>query len=149
MGDSPKSEDRDGIGCPTGSPESLDSGCRGYGFSAKHLAKDRGKENGVGFCEPSALDLFEAVTGDRDERVRKAGRQVAMDDLNRSCGVVLGGQVDSVGLCCDCGIDVGVDEQSCSVRRDNIEDLASEIGERGGEQIFFAELDNVDSLLGP
>jgi hypothetical protein len=112
------------------------------------FVEDGGEEDEV--CVAAGLfDFGESVAGDGDDGWGEAGGSVEFADL--AGGKLAGGrgEVDSVGGGGEGDVGAGVDEEFGWGVAEGFEDAAGEMGDVGGGEIFFAELDVVDAVGGP
>jgi len=148
--DAAESVDRDGSGGGAGFVQGIETGGGGDEVSGNGFSEDRGEEDGVGAVASGDLDLGEGVAGDGDDRGWEAETSVASADVVGEKGGV-GGKVQTVGTALEGGMEAAVDEEAGGGRFgcDGGEDARGQVGEIVGEKVFFAELDEVDSVAGP
>ena len=143
--------DRDGGGCAACVAEPVEALSPDRFPIGEGFFKDGGEENGVGMVFMSAAHVFEGVAGGGDDWRRETDCSVEAADLGWGELVRCGGEVDSGSAGCEGDVGAGVDQQLrwtvfCA---DGGEDFAGKSGDASSGKVFFAELDEVDALVGP
>jgi len=148
-GDAAEGEDGDGRG--GGYAEGFETDGGSDSRTMDGFAEDGAEEDGVGLVGESAGDLVERVAGDGDEGSGEIGATEERADLWRGEFVGGGGEVEAGGAGGEGDVGAGVDEQAGAGAGggDDFDKSAGERSEFGCGEVFFAELDELDSLLCP
>ena len=147
--DSAECQDGDGVGGPAGFAKGLETCCGTDSLASDDLAEDRGKENGVRCGGACPVNLFETVAGNSDDGIGEAGGGVAATDFLLGDGSMTGTDVDPVGPRGDGGLNTGIDKDDGAGRRRDLKDASGDVGDIGGGKVFFADLNDLDALVGP
>lgn len=147
--DAAEGEDVDWGGGAAGGGQELDASAGG-GICGDCFLEDRAEEDKVGprlfgwGCRMG--DFLKRMAREADGGGRQADVGVELADLRGSEGAGAGGEVDAVGVGGDGDVGTGVDEEFGwgVVGAEDGEDLAGEVGEGCGGEVFFAELEEVD-----
>jgi hypothetical protein len=89
------------------------------------------------------------MAGDGNDGVGEACGRVAAADFFLGDGSVVGADVDAVGSGGDGSLDAGVDKDDGTRGRRGLKYAVGHVGYFGGRKVFFANLDDLDALIGP
>lgn len=148
--DSPESVDGNGSSGEAGVMQRFKP-CRGRDdLAGNGLSKDWCEEDCVRLIPAGDLDLGEIVTGDGDDRGSKVQAGIAPANIVRKQRRVRR-KMHAVGLAVQRCLKATVDEQA---RRRGLvcngsQDLRGKVGQVGRRQIFFTELNQVDTTARP
>lgn len=146
-GDSAECDDGDGVGEAAGLTKGVEAGGCGDEAIVDRFPEDRGEEDGIRCSHDGLTDFVESVAGDGDDGGGESGGGVALEDFSVGDGGVLEADVHAVSASCDGGIEGRVDDDDGTAGL--LEDAAGDAGENGGGKVFFAEMDDFNSLLRP
>ena len=121
----------------------------GNRFVCNVFFEDGGEENRVWLVIFCGQDAGNSVAGDGNCWFAGATLLEELADLGGGQLAGGGGEVDSVGGDSEGYVGAGVDEEVGGGAFDGLKDSTGEGGEGGCGEVFFAELDKVDALLGP